>query len=342
MAGERAQALDDQRVREALEHDGFCPPPREVEEAVAALRASGVDTAVSGLQFLRETVPAHRHDDVLAAVPHLIDGVVVCGPAPDVDLAAVVRRTGLSLRGVVAVGTQERATVLGDGNGNGFTVLPVHPAALDADAAERELRRLSGRPDALDDRLRDLTRLREKDRALAVRLRTHLEAFGPEAQAGLEQKLVRLDEKVNELTGLTQDLDAQASAVEDEDRRATARIDASARCLTDLAGLVPRMRLLVADSRELPGLLDEVRRARDEEREHQARVEELAAMYQDAQQRVASAADGVKDCVRVTRCRTAEVQQQPLHRRRHRQHDGADQAGADSLGVSSSSASSQR
>ncbi|MFB7211103.1 hypothetical protein [Streptomyces sp. NPDC056255] len=309
LAGERAQALDDQRVREALEHDGFCPPPREVEEAVAALRAAGVDTAVSGLQFLRETVPAHRHDDVLATVPHLIGGVVVCGPAPDVDLAAVVRRTGLSLRGVVAVGTQEQATVLGDGNGNGFTVLPVHPAALDADAAERELRRLSGRLDALDDRLRELTRLREKDRALAVRLRTHLGAFGPEAQAGLEQKMARLDEKVNELTGLTQDLDAQASAVEDEDRRATARIDASARCLTDLAGLVPRMRLLVADSRELPGLLDEVCQARDEEREHQARVKELAAMYQDAQQRVASAADGVKDCVRATRRRTAEVQQ---------------------------------
>ncbi|MCX5115396.1 hypothetical protein OOK13_44645 [Streptomyces sp. NBC_00378] len=309
LAGERAQALDDQRAREALEHDGFCPPPREVEEAVAALRAAGVDTAVSGLQFLRETVPAHRHDDVLATVPHLIGGVVVCGPAPDADLAAVVRRTGLSLRGVVAVGTQEQATVLGDGNGDGFTVLPVHPAALDADAAERELRRLSGRLDALDDRLKDLARLREKDRALAVRLRTHLGAFGPEAQAGLEQKLARLDEKVNELTRLTQDLDAQASAVEDEDRRATARIDASARCLTDLAGLVPRMRLLVADSRELPGLLDEVCRARDEEREHQARVKELAAMYQDAQQRVASAADGVKDCVRATRRRTAEVQQ---------------------------------
>ncbi|WP_326623927.1 MULTISPECIES: hypothetical protein [unclassified Streptomyces] len=309
LAEERAQALDDQRVREALERDGFCPPPREVEEAVAALRAAGVDTAVSGLQFLRETVPAHRHDDVLAAVPHLIGGVVVCGPAPATDLTALVRRTGLSLRGVVAVGTQEQATILGNGNGEGFTVLPVHPAALDADAAERELRRLTSWLDALDDRLKDLTRLREKDRALAVRLRTHLRAFGPEAQAGLEQKLARLDEKVNELTGHMQDLDAQASAVEDEDRRAAVRIDASARRLTDLAGLVPRMRSLVAGSHDLPALFDEVRRARGEEREHQARVEELAALYQDGQQRVASAADGVKDCDRVTRRRTAEVQQ---------------------------------
>ncbi|MFJ2627666.1 hypothetical protein ACIO6T_30770 [Streptomyces sp. NPDC087532] len=310
LAEERAQALEDQRVREALERDGFCPPPREVEEAVAALWAAGVGTAVPGLQFLRETVPAHRHDDVLAAVPHLIGGVVVCGPAPEADdLAVLVRRTGLSLRGVVAVGTQDQAAVLGEAGRGGCSVLPVHPAALDADAAERELQRLAGRLDALGDRLKSLVRAREEDRALAARLRTHLGAFGPKVQAALEQKLAKLDEKVNELTGQVQDLNEQASAVEDEDRRATARIDAVAQRLTDLAGLLPRMRTLVAESRELPGLLDAVRRARGEEREHQARAGALAAAYQSAQQRVASAADGVKDCLQAARHRAAEVQQ---------------------------------
>lgn len=308
LAGERAQALEDQRVREALEQDGFCPPPREVEEAVAALRAAGVGTAVSGLQFLRETVPAHRHDDVLAAVPHLIGGVVVCGPAPDTDLTTLVQRAGLSSRGVVAVGTQEQATVLG-GSGGGFAVLPVHPAMLDADAADRELQQLTGRLEALDGRLRTLVQLREKDRALATRLRTYLNAYGPEAQAALEQRLAGLDEEVNELTERKQDLDAQASAVEDEDERAATRIDMSAKTLTALAGMTPRLRSLVADSRDLPILLDEVRRARGEEREQQARVEELDNLYQDAQQRAAAAAGRVKDCDRVTARRTAEAQQ---------------------------------
>lgn len=307
-AAERAQSLEDQRIREALEQDGFCPPPREVEEAVFALRAAGIETAVSGLQFLRETVPAHRHDDVLAAVPHLIGGVVVCGPDPDTDLAALVRRVGLSSRGVVAVGTQEQAAVLG-GSGDGSTVVPVHPAMLDADAADRELERLTGRLEALDDRLRTLVRLREKDRALATRLRTYLSTCGPEAQAALEQRLAGLDEEVNELSARTQDLDSQTAAVEDEDRRATTRIDMSAKNLTVLAGLMPHLQSLVADFRDLPGLLDEVRRARGEEREQLARVEELACLYQDAQQRAAAAADRVKDCARVTARRAAEAQQ---------------------------------
>ncbi|MEU5980283.1 hypothetical protein [Streptomyces sp. NPDC047315] len=307
-AGERAQALEDRRICEALERDGFCPAPQEVEEAVAALQAAGVSGAMSGLQFLRDTVPAHRHDDVLAAAPHLIGGVVVCDPVPETDLAAVVRRAGLLSCGVVAVGTQEQVTVLG-GSEARFTVMPVHPAVLDADAADRELERLNSRLEALDGRLRALAGQREKDRALAARLRAHLSAFSPEAQAALEQRLGHLDEEVTELTAKARDLQAQAGAVEDEDRRATARIDTSARTLAALATLMPRLRSLAADFDALPGLVETVRQARGTEREQQARLEELALLYQDAQRRATAAADRAKECERAIVRRNGEVQQ---------------------------------
>ncbi|MGW6638236.1 hypothetical protein [Streptomyces cyaneofuscatus] len=308
MAGERAQVLEDRRVREALERDGFCPAPQEVEEAVAALRAAGADRAMSGLQFLRETVPAHRHDDVLAAAPHLIGGVVVCDPVAESDLAAVVRRAGVLSCGVVAVGTQEQVTGL-DGGEARFTVMPVHPAVLDADAADRELERLSTRLEALDDRLRALARQRERDRALAARLRTHLGVFSPEAQTALELRLGHLDEEVTELTAKAQDLTAQAAAVEDEDRRAAARIDTCAKTLAAFATLMPRLRSLGAGVATLPELLERVRQARGQEREQQARLKELVLLYQGAQQRVAKATDRVKECERAVARRDAEAQQ---------------------------------
>ncbi|MEV6358149.1 hypothetical protein [Streptomyces hydrogenans] len=307
-AGERAQALEDRRVRDALERSGFCPAPREVEEAVSALQAAGVSGAMSGLEFLRDTVPAHRHDEVLAAAPHLIGGVVVCDPVPETDLAAVVRRAGLSPCGVVAVGTREQVTGL-VGSEVRFTLMPVHPAVLDADAADRELERLSSRMEALDGRLKALAGQRDRDRALAARLRAHLCAFMPQAQAALEQRLGDLDEEVTELTARAQDLQVQAADVEDEDCRATVRIEASAKKLAAFAMLMPRLRSLAAGCDALPGLVDTVRRARGAEREQQALLEELALRYQAAQRHAAVAADRVKECERLVVRRSGEVQQ---------------------------------
>ncbi|WP_043224322.1 hypothetical protein [Streptomyces sp. NRRL F-5193] len=307
-AGERAQALEDRRVRDALERNGFCPAPREVEEAVAALRAAGVGGAMSGLEFLRDTVPARQHDEVLATAPHLIGGVVVCDPVPEADLAAVVRCAGLSPCGVVAVGTREQVTGL-CGSEVRFTVMPVHPAVLDADAADRELERLNSRMEALDGRLRALIGQRDKDRALAARLRAHLSAFMPEAQAALEQRLGHLDEEVTELTARAQDLQAQAEAVEDEDWRATVRIDGSVKKLAAFATLMPRLRSLAASCDVLPGLVETVRQARGEEREQQRRLEELALRYQAAQGHAAGAADRVKECERLVVRRSGEAQQ---------------------------------
>ncbi|UQA90516.1 hypothetical protein [Streptomyces halobius] len=283
LAAERARAFEDERLRAALDQDGFCPPPHEVEQAVAALRERGAN-AVAGVQFLRETVPAHQHDEVLAAIPHLIGGVVICGPVPGDDVAALARQANVALSTVIAIGTDDQARALLSQPPGGIAVLPLRPSVLEADAGEEELHRVSARLDTLEERLATITVRREADRALIVRLRNHLEAFGTRARAALEELLSRLDDEVNTLTERTSTLAQQAAEAEDASCQAERRLAHHTSALMALAQALPQIRALVETARMVERWAAQGQRARTEVREHRADARGLKKRWHSAQE----------------------------------------------------------
>ncbi|MEV7817107.1 hypothetical protein AB0P05_41570 [Streptomyces flaveolus] len=273
LAAERAQAFEDERLREGLDRDGFCPPPREVEQAVTALREQGAP-AVAGVQFLRETVPAHQHDAVVAAIPHLIGGVVICGSVPGGDLAALARRADVALPTVISISTDDQASSLMSQPLGEIAVLPLRPSVLVAEAGEEELLRVSARLATMDERCTAIVQRREADRVLCGRLRNHLDAFDARTRAGLEELLGQLDEEVNTLTERTSVLVRQAADAEDAGRRAEGRLAQYTAALRALAAKLPQVRSLVETSRAVEHWVSQRQHAQAEAREH--RVTALA------------------------------------------------------------------
>ncbi|MEU9376480.1 hypothetical protein AB0D94_22270 [Streptomyces sp. NPDC048255] len=288
LAAERAQACEDERLREALMRDGFCPPPREVEQAVAALRHRGAH-AVSGMQFLRDTVPAHQHDNVIAAIPHLIAGVVICGPVPGGDLAALARQADVALPTVVSVAADIQARALLSRRPEDIAVLPLRRSVLDAGAGEEELQRVTTRLGSVEERLAAIGSRREADRALMARLQSHEEAFGAGARARLEELLGRLDEEVNTLTEQASSLVRQAGAAEDAACRAERRLKRHTEQLMGLAAALPKVQSLVEAAQAVERWAAQRQQARAGAREHRCTAEGAKRRWREAenQQRAA-------------------------------------------------------
>lgn len=292
---ERAQAFEDERLRAALDQEGFCPPPREVEQAVAALRERGAH-AVAGTQFLRDTVPAHRHDEVIAAIPHLIGGVVICGPVPGEDLTALARQANVALPTAIAVATDTTARTLLSQPLAGIGVLPLRPSVLDADAGEEELHRVTARLATLEERLAAITVRREADRALMARLREHLDAFGTRARAELEERLGHLDEEVNTLTEHMSLLARQAKEADAAGGQAERRATQHAKALTELAALIPQIRSLAEAARAVERWSSQGQQARAEARERRSTARGLKKRWQEAQQQQRTARVTLRQC----------------------------------------------
>ncbi|MEU6885623.1 hypothetical protein ABZ918_10495 [Streptomyces viridosporus] len=295
LTAERAQALEDQRLRAALEQDGFCPPPREVEQAVTALRARGAD-AVAGAQFLRDTVPAHRHDAVMAAIPQLIGGVVICGPVPGGDLAALARQADVSLPTVIAVGRDDQARALLSRPPADIAVLPVRPSVLNADAGEEELARVGARLDTLDERLGVLSARREADLGLAARLTAHLEAFGPLARTVLEESLRRLDGEVDALTEQAAGLERQAAQADESGRWAQQRLDKATAALLACTQQLPQADALVKAADAVEHWEAQAQRARAQAHQHRRDAQRIKAVRAGAQRQVADSERALRQC----------------------------------------------
>ncbi|MFE2850127.1 hypothetical protein ACFXJO_03220 [Streptomyces lavendulae] len=295
LATERAQAFEDGRLRQALERDGFCPPPREVEQAVAALRSRGAN-AVSGMQFLRETVPAHQHDEVIAAIPHLIGGVVICGPVPGDDLAALARQADVVLPTVVSVAADVQARALMSKTVGDIAFLPLRRSVVDSEAGEEELVRVTARLSSLEERLSSIARQREADRVLIARLRTDGSAFGPRARLALEQRLQRLDEEVSTLTGQRSDLTRQAQEAEGARHTAERQLTRHTNELTRLAAAVPQALSLVEAARAVEHSVAEGQRARAKAREHHAAAQAFKECLDSAQSRKRSTSSALANC----------------------------------------------
>ncbi|MFD7781000.1 hypothetical protein [Streptomyces sp. NPDC059753] len=295
LAAERAQAFEDERLREGLDRDGFCPPPREVEQAVTALREQGAP-AVAGVQFLRETVPAHQHDAVIAAIPHLIGGVVICGPVPGGDLAALARRAEVALPTVLSLSTDDQARALLSQPLGDIAVLPLCPSVLDAEAGEEELDRVSARLATVDERCTDIVQRREADRVLRGRLRNHLDTFDAQTRAGLERLLGQLDEEVNTLTERTSVLVRQAADAEDAGRRAEHRLAQYTAALRALAAALPQVQSLVATARAVQHWVSQRQHAQAEAREHRVAAQACKDWWQIAQEQERRAQAALRHC----------------------------------------------
>ena len=308
LAGEQAGAAEDQRAMKALEEGGFLPACRDVEQAVADLRALGVP-AVSGLQFLREAFPVDQHEQVVAAAPHLIGGVVVCGPVPGGDLAALARRAKVT-RAVVAVGLddQARQIVAEVADGRGSVVLPVHRALLEPDAAEQERERIARRMAGLASRTAQLMQRREDDAALARRLRVHLEQFGAVARVELERTVDRLDAEMDALHTQEQQHTDRVSELHTREAAARAQTAQTTAQLLRVAGCLPRLRALAEHlDTVVPACRLDAERAGQALAEHQAAAHRYARQQRAAASRQDAAVQQVQQCAEALKRREREA-----------------------------------
>ncbi|GAA4562955.1 hypothetical protein ACOZGD_34980 [Streptomyces murinus] len=291
MLQEQVDGVDDRRAVKALQDVGFLPAPVEVERAVERLRALGAP-AVSGLQFLREVFRADEHAAVAAAVPHLIGGVVVCGPLPEgEDLATLAQRADVTAS-VIAVGEDHQARQSIAAAGTRTVVLPVHPGLLEPDAAEREQLRLEHRLEGLEERVRDLVRRREMDAALARRLQAHMDVFGAGPREGLEAAVARLEHEADTLHEKHRLLKEQARRAREDADAHGPEIDALTERLVTLTDLLPRVRELAqAHERVMPACRAEMEQARQALPVHTADMRRYTQAREEAETRQGAARD---------------------------------------------------
>ncbi|MFJ8077046.1 hypothetical protein ACIQ7Q_24675 [Streptomyces sp. NPDC096176] len=291
---EQADAVEDRRAVDALNDLGFLPAPAEVERAVDRLRELGAP-AVSGLQFLREAFAVQEHAAVVAAVPHLIGGVVVCGLVPGGDLAALARRAGVTTA-VIAVSSDSQARqAIAAADGSGMVVLPVHPGLLEPGAAERERLRLELRMNGLAGRVKDLTHQRETDATLARRLQAHMDVFGAGPREALEETVARLEQEVDELHGKDRLLKEQASQARQEADALGLEIAALTAKLMELTSQLPQVRELADQhDRVMPAYRTEMEQAREALSVHQAALRRHDKARKEAEARQGTARDRLR------------------------------------------------
>ncbi|MFE2129156.1 coiled-coil domain-containing protein [Streptomyces amritsarensis] len=307
MLQEQVDAVDDRRAVKALQDVGFLPAPAEVERAVERLRALGAP-AVSGLQFLREAFRADEHTAVVAAAPHLIGGVVVCGPLPDgEDLAALAQRAGVATS-VIAVGEDHQARQAIAAGTAGTVVLPVHPGLLKPDAAEREQMRLEHRLEGLEGRVRELVRRRETDAALARRLQAHMDDFGAGPREALEAAVARLEHEADTLYEQHRRLKDQARCAREEADTLGPEIEALTARLVTLTDLLPRVRELArAHEHVMPACRAEMEQAGRALPVHEGDMRRYAEAREEAEARQGMARDLLRRLEERQRRHTSEI-----------------------------------
>jgi len=186
-AGERAlivlelDAAEDKHALRALERSGRLPAIRDAQQAVDALRGAGV-RAVTGWDYLSESVPAHRREALLGRLPELVGGVVLTRPADRERAQGVLVELNLRPTTVVALGDSVELDAAADqdtGEGRRFIVAP-NAALYDEHAGEEERQLRAGRLEQVAERRHEL----ELAHREAQRLRGELDAFLRECPDG--------------------------------------------------------------------------------------------------------------------------------------------------------------
>jgi hypothetical protein len=163
------EAADDRRAAQALEETGRLPAHRDAEATVEALRRADVP-AVSGWDYLAESVRAEERERLLRRVPALVGGVVLTNPAHRERAEAILEAASLSPTTVVALGDSGELAAAGADELHERFVVPPTAALYDEEAGddERELRR--DRLAGVTERRRELEERLRADHALRQRL----------------------------------------------------------------------------------------------------------------------------------------------------------------------------
>jgi hypothetical protein len=284
LVAEEVNAAEDRRARVALAQTHFLPTPLEVEQVVEALTAAGA-TAVSGLQYLRDTVAPARHAEVIEGVPQIVGGVVIVGSVPD-GLLELVRRMNRNTTAVVQVTAdriaRQRMADPGQPDPAEHVVLPLRPALLSRQAADSEESRLNIRLDGLDSRRRKIIELRESDRDLATELREHLNAFDEPLRSQMDERIESLATELDEIDAAEKALAGRHTLLIEERTRVTAIGRELNRRLEKLAQLLPAMRALAIRVDTLPELRTNAADADAEKEVEDRRAEEAATSAERA------------------------------------------------------------
>lgn len=209
-----AGAAEDRRAADHLERDRLLPARAEVDLLCRLLHEAGIRSAVPGWRYLVESIPAARHEEVIAAHPAVLEGIVVAtddldrasevladaAPAAAILLAAGATLTGLAGRAVGAV-------------------VPPAAAMHRRDAAEAELSHRHDRLLAAEQQAAQFAGRERTARLLADTLDAHLTVW----PAGTLPAAV----------SLAQELTSHARLLKTHAEQATAAVNAAEDLITD-------------------------------------------------------------------------------------------------------------
>ena len=173
------EAADDRHATRAIEETGRLPTDRDARQAVAALRCAGIP-AVSGWDYLAESVRAGERESLLRRVPELVGGVIITNPAQRERAEAALVDAAIKPTTVIALGdSSELAAASANGKRERFIVAP-NAALYDEQAGEDELEVRAERLARVTERRRELDARYRHDQEL----RHTLTAFLADCPAG--------------------------------------------------------------------------------------------------------------------------------------------------------------
>ncbi|MFC9251978.1 coiled-coil domain-containing protein [Amycolatopsis thailandensis] len=183
----RMEESVDERALNALGSGGLLPAPEEVQAALDALEAAGMN-AWSGWRYL-STLDKKRRAAVLARAPQLVSGILLNEPEQVRLAEKVLAERRLLPSTIIPVATTEATTTdrLPGEAGIEFLV-PPNPAMYDEEAADAEREAIALRHAERQRRLEALTTALADDSALSWKLKTWREDYPPGSIATLAEQ----------------------------------------------------------------------------------------------------------------------------------------------------------
>ncbi len=159
------EAADDRHAARVLKETGRLPAARDAQVAVESLRRADI-AAVSGWDYLAESVRPSERESLLRRLPELVGGVIVTNPAHRERAEAVLAYAALKPTTVVTLGySSELAAADANGMREHFVVAP-NAALYDDDAGGDELEVRAERLANVAERRRELDARYREDQAL--------------------------------------------------------------------------------------------------------------------------------------------------------------------------------
>ncbi|WP_410654898.1 hypothetical protein [Amycolatopsis sp. lyj-112] len=184
----RMEESVDERALAALGSGGLLPATEEVQAALDALEAAGMN-AWSGWRYL-STLDPKRRAAVLARAPQLVSGILLNEPEQVRLAEKVLAERRLLPTTIIPVATTEAtATDRLPGEAGIEFLVPPNPAMYDEEAADAEREAIARRHAERQRRLEALATSLAEDGALSWKLKTWREDYPPGSIATLAEQL---------------------------------------------------------------------------------------------------------------------------------------------------------